>query len=327
MFRDLATGANDKSLWAKAAQEFEKAIALDPTNPVALGDYAMLKLEVFNRFGRDPVLLEDANELCDRALAIDAELSELWNVKGIILKKLRRFDESLDAYAKAIALEPGNAAFLENYGVLAAIKHDLAAAAQTLSEAADLALKQGKKYCNIWQSLAQIQLVHQDAAAIATIDTAVECGPGDANVGLVEARVFLSLRGHADQARALFAAKHAERVARDDTPRGRISRMLAFAHLRSGDYDAAIEHASVALEEGDLASINHLILSLAHGYLKHQAEARDALAAASATWPRDLKAPGEIRPIAPTQTLWIEFADELLELQRETQELLVNEPD
>ena len=327
LLHDDAMRRDDKNLWETASRKFEEALEIDPNHLHALADLAALKKDMFNRLGRDPQFLVDANTLCDRALDVDAERGSIWNVKGVILKKLGRIDESLIALERAVELEPGNSAMMENFGVLAAINHNLAVAEQSLVKAADLDPIEGIERCNIWQSLAQIQLVHQDGAAIASIKKAIECDSTKADILLAEARVFLSLKGHEDAASALFAASYAERVARDDTPRGRINRMLALAHLRNGNHDKAIEYALVALNEGDLACINHLIISLAHGYLKRPAEARIALAKAEATWPQDLDAPGEFRPIAQTATLWIEFADELLELRRESEALLSDGPD
>ena len=328
-FRDQAIRHNDRSRWDAADDLFKEAIELAPDDPFALGDYASFKKDMFNKCGRDPTLLKEANKFCDRALEsnVDAleskgELSRLWNIKGVILKKLEKYDESLKAYAKAVELAPHEASTLENYGVLAALNYDLTDAEQTLVRAAALATEKEQPYCNIWQSLAQIQLLRQDAAAIDNIEKAVEYGRTDADVGLAEARVFLLLKGHEDAPRALDAVKAADRIASDDTPRARINRMLAIAHLRNGHYEKAIEHADIALREEDLAAINHLIIAVAYGRLGGHVMARNSLAAAKATWPKDLRNSGEFRPVAPTQTLWIESADELLDLLQEAKDLV-----
>lgn len=313
---------NEKSKWEAATKLFEEALVLAPDNPYALGNYAILLKDMFNKRGRDPALLEKANGLCDRGLEAGVDLSDLWNAKGVILKKLERYDEALEAYARAVELAPREASTLENYGVLAALNYDLTDAEQTLVRAAALATEKEQKYCNIWQSLAQIQLLRQDTAAIDNIEQAVECGPTDADVGLAEARVFLLLKGHEDAERAFYAVKAASRIASDDTPRGRTNRMLAIAYLRNGRFEEAIEHAEIALREEDLAAINHLIIAVAYGHLGGHVMARNSLAAAKATWPKDLRNPGEFRPVAPTQTLWIESADELLDLLQEAKDLV-----
>lgn len=318
---------NEKSKWEAAVKLFEEALALAPDNPSALGNYAILLKDMFNKRGRDPALLERANAFCDRALEAGGDLSGVWNIKGVILKKLERYDEALDLYAKAVELAPDEPSSLENYGVLAALNNDLIEAEQTLAKAGTIATEKEEKHCNIWQSLAQIQLLRQDAAAIGNIEKAVECGPADADVALAEARVFLWLKGHEDAPRALDAVKAADRNASDDTPRARINRMLAIAYLRNGRFEEAIEHAEIALREEDLAAINHLLIAVAEGHLEHHVKAATALVRADATWPKDLRNPGEFRPVAPTQTLWIESADELLDLRLEAEDLLPDGPD
>src|ERR1035438_7328060 len=45
-------------------------------------------------------------ELCDRALAINPDLGEAWNNKGVALQELARCEKALVAYDRALAIDP-----------------------------------------------------------------------------------------------------------------------------------------------------------------------------------------------------------------------------
>ncbi len=48
----------------------------------------------------------------DQALRIDQNFSEAWYAKGVALHNMMRYDEAIQCYNRALAIDPGNAAVL-----------------------------------------------------------------------------------------------------------------------------------------------------------------------------------------------------------------------
>jgi len=59
---------------------------------------------------------EEALEVFDRLLAVNSQIPEAWNNKGVALFRLGRSDEALECYKKTLALEPENLDALRNTG-------------------------------------------------------------------------------------------------------------------------------------------------------------------------------------------------------------------
>jgi tetratricopeptide (TPR) repeat protein len=51
-------------------------------------------------------------EYFDQALRIDQNFSEAWYAKGVALHNMKRYDEAIHCYNRALAIDPGNAAVL-----------------------------------------------------------------------------------------------------------------------------------------------------------------------------------------------------------------------
>jgi tetratricopeptide (TPR) repeat protein len=123
-----------------------------------------------------------------------------------------------------------------------------------------------------------------------------------------------------DQLRqAYLEADHADRLANEANPKAK--RMRALAHLRVGELDRAIEQAGLALNLGDMQTINHLVLAIAKARKGNRLMANDHLTAAESTWPRDLKE-GEFVATYDEGILWFESAAELRRLRDEARALL-----
>ena len=63
--------------------------------------------------------LEEALASYDKAIALKPDYAEAFNNRGIALRQLKRFDEALASYDKAIALKPDYADAFNNRGIAA----------------------------------------------------------------------------------------------------------------------------------------------------------------------------------------------------------------
>ena len=61
---------------------------------------------------------EDALEIFERVLAMNQEIPEVWNDKGVALYGLGRLEEALQSYDRCLAMDPENLDALRNKGFL-----------------------------------------------------------------------------------------------------------------------------------------------------------------------------------------------------------------
>jgi tetratricopeptide (TPR) repeat protein len=94
-----------------ARKTAEKAVETDPGNPDALCQLgAILVARGSNKA---------AVEILDKCLGINPKLAEAYSNRGNALKELKRLDEALASYEKAIALKPSIDFILGHYCLLA----------------------------------------------------------------------------------------------------------------------------------------------------------------------------------------------------------------
>lgn len=298
--------------YVDASLKFEEALQNDPRNIKALQRLAAVKKDIFNSqpIG-DPRLLAESLELCDRALAIEPGHWNVWNTKGVVFKKLKRYDEAVKAYQEAARLEPDRAEVWDNLGIARALVHDLDGAETGLARAA--ALAGTSDGCNVgaWRNLASLQFFRGRPQALASINQAVKCDarvPKDSSSFGIRSRLLMSASDSTNLTDALVDARMAAAL-----PDGRLpaaTRVLALAELRMGNFAVAAEQARKALELGDLGTINHLIISLAQAEQGKAIEAREALVAATQSWPEDFPAGESYRVSAELGILWFDAVDE-----------------
>lgn len=305
-----------------AMEQFESALDIDAEHWRALANLAIAKKELFN-LEPDPTLLEEANQLCDRALAVHSQSAALWISKGVILKKLERYEEATDAYRTAAAAAEDTdqahvrVAAWDNLGVVQALAGNLDEAERSLEQAAELAGTQDPCNWHAWRNLAALRLFRRHPQTVANIEQALKCGPADPWAYLIRARVRLRSD---DFPKASVDAQFADNIVSGNEPV--VTRIRALTQLRSGHHIDAIEHARAAMKGGDYQTINRLIAALAAAKLGQHDTARTELAAAIASWPSDLADESGFRVRAEKGILWIETALERFQLRREVEQLL-----
>jgi len=316
--------------WQAAESSFNEARSLDPNNVVALGNLARVKKESYNSPGianRDPSLLEQANSLCDKALALDtrrAHYGTLLNVKGVVLKMLGRYDEAIETYKRAMEFDQTSSAPLINLGTLFALKHDLDEASIWFNRAvqmlSDPSIASEGGCMPLHLNLGALLLFRSNPTAGEHLNMAHNCMHGHVPTLTLLARSCLELHNCDDRHNARYFAEVADFNAAESDAKAK--RILALAYLRDGSFDEAVRAATSAIELGDLETVDRLILALAHAKLGDHRIARTDLVLARNTWPETLNEPGKYTVQAPAGNLWFESADELLALRTETEALL-----
>lgn len=82
--------------YVEAAEYYEKALELDPNNPVALN-----KALIVEMFGN----LQEALKIHDKVFDIDSTYSLSIYNKGRLCEKLERYDQAIKCYDKVIDLD------------------------------------------------------------------------------------------------------------------------------------------------------------------------------------------------------------------------------
>lgn len=308
-----------KKRWEDAAALYQQALKVDPRSAKALGNYARLLKDQYNAT-QNKELLTRAENLINRALLEEPEQSSLLNIKGVICKKLKKYDAAEEAYKKAIRLDPNNPAWHNNVGVIYALRGNLQIAEEEFRSAVSIQVEEASLLCPSWRQLACVQLAHQNDEAIKSIEKANECNPEDAETHIIYALIHLRLEGHFDITEALYHARAA-----DDRPgrlHEKIKRIRAFTFLRNKEYDKAKNYAHEALRLGDLVSVNQLILAIAEYHLGHIDASRMNLSKAREAWPSEQFQSGFLVS-GEKGVLWIDIADELTKLLNEAENLIL----
>ncbi len=311
--------------WTEAADKYEQALRADPNHVNALANFARMLRRQFNT---DPnaslALLEKAVGLCDKALNTAPDDHTIWNTRGVLLKKLKRYDDAIRDYNKALTISPDFDSALENRGIAFALKGDLESARADIQRSTETVRTDAFECEFPWRNLAALELFLDEPDAVAHIDQALVCSRRNEYTLRLRARLMLELPGHLDPAAALDDAGGADFLfERTDA---KTKRLLAIAHLHQGHYKQAEQSARAALELGDVQAVAHLISAIAKAKLGEHARAQEHLAAALSTWPDDLQNRGDHRVTASAGILWFESADQLFRLRDEAQALLKTAP-
>jgi tetratricopeptide (TPR) repeat protein/predicted Ser/Thr protein kinase len=305
-----------------ADARLSQAYLLDQQDFEVLGNWAILKNAIVNqRVDAPTTLITEAIELCDRALELKSDHPNLWIIKGVLLKKVGRLDEAMQAWSRASDLAPTNSAAWSNLGMGHALLGDQERAKEYLRKAAQLPTQQCPACdCQELEYLAAVELATSDEHVDQTIDDAIECGP-DRTMGLVlRARRRLQTGRPSDIGKARDDAVIAD--ARGGAAQPRAERLRALALLRLGEFADAREFARAAADRGDLPVINQLIVAIAEGRTGNALAATTAVQTANKAWPDPLRKPHAILASGVRGVLWFDTADELFALKEEAEKAI-----
>lgn len=108
-----------------AIQLFKSALTIDSLFAPAYAGLGDALAQKANRFGRDLVLLDSAMVVCDRAIALDPQLSEAYKAKGLVLHYQEKYDEAMDAYLQALKYNPSNGMATLNLASIYSIRGEM----------------------------------------------------------------------------------------------------------------------------------------------------------------------------------------------------------
>jgi serine/threonine protein kinase len=309
--------------WFAAEKALRDSLLIDADNAPALINLARLKILRYNELwgsANDQLLdelLDEANDYCKRALEFEPNNVRGLNVYGVLLKKLRRYDEAVQAYERIIELDSRDYAAWVNLATIRALNRDVSTAETHLLKASKLADMDEPRAVDVWRNLASLQhFLGKSDAAVGNLDDALECNKGDVATWTIYTRVLLDR----DATEARIKAAVADQLGR--RPSAKAKRMSALAFLRTDDYRGAIANAHFAIQLGDSVTVNELIMAVAEARLDHADDCRAHLETAEANWPSELKNAGDFSVDAETGILWFETWAELDRLRGEANQAL-----
>jgi serine/threonine protein kinase len=312
--------------WAEAESKLQEANRVSPNHPRPLSALAWMKMKRFydSRGHADVHGLEEAEDLCRRALEEDPEHFDALNLRAVILRMLNRNSEAIPLYRRIIELQPGYFPAWSNLGASYAVAGDLTKAEEHLEKGAALAGEgegQDSYRASAWRNLAALELQLKKSEAAVHLETAQRWLQNDPINWLLRARMHLDLEGSIDTKLALRAAEHADLLAGGNDER--VKRIPALCHLRNAEPAQAIGHAQRALELGDpLRATDHLVIAVAEASRGRIDVARAAYQQALDSWPPEFRNAGDVTATIHRAVLWFDSADELFRLRDEAQQII-----
>ena len=315
---DSAQTFASNNRWSEAEGELKKALALNPSDVNTLLALAWHKLEHFKASPLQAGLptQEEAVAACRKILRVDPNNIKALGYMGIALRRLEKYSEAIVPLERAKKLDPDVYYTWSNLGTLYAVTGDLEKALEYMSKGAELAgMAEDRWNAAAWRNLAALELFLKKDEAVTHIGNAIQCHAADPWSWVLRARAQMELDSHRDLQAAVDDAKHGDRIGKMADAKAK--RVLALAYLRTEDFSRAAQEARQALQLGDEASINHLILACAARAQGDSEVAAKSLAAARENWPEKLREPGGFLASAGTGDLWIESADERIALAKQ----------
>ncbi len=314
---------NDK--WEEADAEFREALALDPDNLQTLSYVIWLGIERCknDKSWKTVENLKQLSRTCERVLSSAPQNTNVLNYHSVILKNLGQYDRAVETAEQLLTHTPDSFPAWTNLGAFYALKHNLDRAYECLQKGVDLARGssdyRGEDRAPVWRSLAALQLHMGHAGAETSIRQALNQNNDDIYTWLLRTRMRLTLTGSIDFRDALDDAKYVDRKSNERHPLAK--RLLALAYLRNEEYVRAIKHARLAIEFGDEAVVNHLIIAIAQARRGNRFGAADGMDAAIKHWP-DISSDVGYTVSYNDGFLWFESLAELRLLKSEAEELI-----
>ena len=106
----LGVAYTDAGRLEDALKQFRNILALDPTNGLAFQNLAAITLKQRDRAGSAAVRaqkLAEAETFARQSLASDPALAGSWTILGVILSTANKKPEAIEAWKKAIEIDPG----------------------------------------------------------------------------------------------------------------------------------------------------------------------------------------------------------------------------
>lgn len=301
--------------WDRAAGELRTALRIDRDHIQTLLTLAWLKLEHFRALPKQATLesQQEVVRVCRQILRANPQSIKSLGFLGIALRRLGRYPEAIETLKGALELEPDAYHSWSNLGALYAVTGDLSQAELCLNKGAKLAGRaKDRWHAAVWRNLAALESFQGRRQAVEHLETAIDCDSTGALTWVLRARLALSSDDDSVIGEALDDAKHADRIAVFGNARAK--RVRAMAHLKSGEFEQAATQAQLAIDLGDLAGINRLIMANAFAESGRRGDAQTQLNEAREAWPEELRESGGFIAKAGAGDLWIESANEWLAL-------------
>jgi tetratricopeptide (TPR) repeat protein len=216
-----------------AARSFRAAIRLEPRSAAALTNLAHVLIEL-----GDPTVLDQAEDLCRRALAVAPDLTQAINALGNVLRLQGRLDDAMLCYQNALARDPGRATPCLNIGKVLQERGRYADAARWFERAQVVNPLPARDHAN-WASLSAAREQFDDAVRSYRLALTHNPDSADAHQGL---GVALLEQGRLDEAETRF-----HEVVRIDPSRAAPWASLARLRAERGDFDLSCQAARQAL--------------------------------------------------------------------------------
>jgi Flp pilus assembly protein TadD len=127
IWNSLGSAYFNTGQFEKAAEAYEKAIALDEDFPVAIANLGSANLGIFLETGT-PSRLEKAVDAFQRALKLDPGYAPAYNGLGVAYRQAGRLDEAIENWERALKWNPDSGDALYNLGLGYLDKGDLSRA-------------------------------------------------------------------------------------------------------------------------------------------------------------------------------------------------------
>lgn len=246
--------------WELATCSFEQALQIQPNDTGALGNFARMKRTLFYQDKSRVDLLDEADTLLARALAIDPTLKDLWNLKGIVLRLRGRMEDSETSLMKAIEIDKTWYAAWITLAITKAMQFKLHDAERILKTAIEL--PKGKNNQALL-NLAAVQIQLGSSEALRTLDLVQSNNMDNVYRLLLHAKARLEVPELMDLTGGLLKANSAKDIETQGVHWKRTQCVLAQAYLQNGKWKEAAKAAETALITDNDKREARMILTLA----------------------------------------------------------------
>jgi eukaryotic-like serine/threonine-protein kinase len=231
-----------------ARRAFEQALQADPNYPPALAGLSDVEGEYYRNVESAPSRLQRAEQLAQRALAIDPQLADGHVSLGAVYGYRYEYSHAAEEYQEAIRLEPENARAWDSLSWALAYQQppDAVASEKAAREAIRLGARSVQSYYHLGRALT-LQGRYQEA--VSAFEQVRELSPTSPTADLGLAQVDLA-QGNSERAVLLLSKQNTKAA---------INRFwLSSAYAAHGDREKALDTLQKALEAGyrDFAAID-----------------------------------------------------------------------